>query len=132
MKHVVKLGLPLVLLLAAASSRAQSLEVLGYAGVLGEWELTASVAGTDARSYAGPLRMRHVGICTQDGPEERTGSIRLQLSQVMQSSRLPPQMSAKLRVDGVTCTYSGRLTDSYAGTMECPDRASVPLKIWLK
>jgi hypothetical protein len=62
----------------------------------------------------------------------KTGSIRLQLSQVMRSSQPPPQMSATLRADGVTCTYSGRLSDAYAGTMNCPDRAPGPLQIWLK
>src|SRR5947209_19525872 len=29
----------------ATSAQAQSMEVVGYAGVLGEWELTASVIG---------------------------------------------------------------------------------------
>jgi hypothetical protein len=37
--------LPLILLATLASpARAESLDVLGYAGVLGEWELSATVA----------------------------------------------------------------------------------------
>ena len=41
-------------------------------------------------------------------------------------------MKATLLVDGVECTYSGRLSDSYTGTMNCPDRRAVPLRLWLK
>jgi hypothetical protein len=126
--NVVRTILQLMLLGAlATTASAQSLEIFGYAGVLGEWELTASVTGNDnTKDYSGPLTMRHVGICTQDGPEERTGKINLQVSQP--SSR----MSATLVLDGVTCTYTGRLSDSYTGVMNCPDRSPVPLHIWLK
>jgi hypothetical protein len=115
----VRTMLQLMLLGALATpASAQSLEIFGYAGVLGEWELTASVTGNDnSKDYSGPLTMRHVGICTQDGPEERTGKINVQVSKP--SSR----MSATLVVDGVTCTYSGRLSDSYNGVMNCPDRS---------
>jgi len=132
--NIVRAIIQLIMLVAiAVPAEAQSLEFLGYAGVLGEWELTANVAETgNASSYAGSLLMRHVGICTQDGPEERTGSIHVELSQAMRSSQPPPKMSATLLLDGVTCTYTGRLSDSYAGTMSCPDRAPVPLRIWLK
>ena len=62
----------------------------------------------------------------QDGPEQRTGEIRLQVLDV------PPQLQATLLVAGVTCTYSGKLSDFYSGTMNCPGRAGVPLKLWLK
>jgi hypothetical protein len=70
--------------------------------------------------------MKHVGICTQDGPEEKTGEIRIQLSG--SSSRL----NATLSVAGVECTYSGRLSDFYTGMMNCPDRQAVPLILWIK
>ncbi len=70
--------------------------------------------------------MRHVGVCTQDGPEEKIGEIRLQISE--SSSRI----WAILLVDGVECSYRGRLSDSYTGVMNCPDRRAVPLILWLK
>ncbi|MGA8420576.1 MAG: hypothetical protein WB691_12570, partial [Pseudolabrys sp.] len=64
----------------ATPAGAESLEVLGYAGVLGEWELTASVTGNDnTKAYSGPLTMTHVGICTVDGPEEKKGEITFRL-----------------------------------------------------
>ena len=104
--NVARTILRLMLLGALATpAGAQSLQVFGYAGVLGEWELTASVTGNDdSKDYSGPLTMTHVGICTADGPEEKKGNIRLQVSQP--SSR----MSATLVLDGVMCTYAGRLS----------------------
>lgn len=113
----------------AAQASAQSLEVFGYAGVLGEWELTATVtenASRRSKDFSGPLTMMHVGLCTQDGPERKTGQIRLQLS----SS--PSRLNAIILVAGVVCSYSGRLSDSYTGVMTCPDREAVPLKLWVK
>ena len=43
-----------------------------------------------------------------------------------------PELRATLLVAGVECAYSGRLSDFYTGTMNCPDRQAVPLKLWLK
>jgi hypothetical protein len=112
------------------SRQGESLEVSGYAGVLGEWELVATVvterASQRTREYAGPLTMKHVGWCTQEGPEEKTGEIRLQISTL--SSRL----KATVSVDGVECAYRASLSDSYTGKLECPGRPAVPLELWVK
>ena len=110
----------------ATSAWAQSVQVVGYAGVLGEWELTASVMTSSNRTkeFSGPLTMRHTGICTQDGPEEKTGEIRLQVSE--------SSLQATLLVGGVECRCRGRLADFYSGEMSCPDRSAVPLKLWLR
>jgi hypothetical protein len=111
-----------------APAQAQPLEVIGYLGYVGEWELTATVTETDSGrgGYSGPLTMKHVGLCTQDGPEEKTGEMHLEIS--ASSSRL----DATLSVAGVKCSYNGRLSASYTGTMTCPDREPVPLKLWVK
>ncbi|CAN5198720.1 hypothetical protein BH10PSE6_BH10PSE6_38740 [soil metagenome] len=122
----------LLLLLASigfcGAAQAETVELVGYIGVLGEWEITASatpVGSAGKKEFAGPLKMRHVGYCTQDGPEERTGEIRFSLAG---SSRL----TATLLVNGVECSYSGRQTDTYSGSLKCPDRRAVPLTLWLK
>src|SRR5262249_51366011 len=109
------------------SSHGQSREIVGYLGELGEWELTATVPG-DARSndFSGPVKLRHVGICTQDGPEEKTGEIRGHLSPPS------PELRATLSVDGVECAYRGRQSDSYEGLLKCPNRRPVPLTLWIK
>ena len=124
MRAVFQLGLLAALVSPAA---AQSLEVLGYAGVLGEWEITASVTGNDkTRDFTGPLTMTHVGICTVDGPEEKKGEIRFRISES------PARMRATLLVDGAECSYDGQLSDSYTGKLACPGRPAVPLAIWVK
>jgi hypothetical protein len=118
-----------VLILLASPARAQSLQVIGYSGHLGEWELTAVVTeGTSSRTkeFSGPLTMRHIGLCSQDGPEERAGQMRFQM--LATSS----QLNATLVIAGVECSYSGRLSDSYNGMMNCSDRQAIPLKLWLK
>jgi hypothetical protein len=73
----------IVLAALATPAGAQSLQVFGYTGVLGEWELTASVtekASWRTKEFSGPLTMKHVGVCTQDGPEQKTGEIRFKLA----------------------------------------------------
>jgi hypothetical protein len=122
-------ALLLALMLSAASAGANSLEVVGYSGYLGEWELTATVSedgATTPTGYVGPLSMKHVGLCTQDGPEEKSGKIRVLM--------MPPgsRIKATLWVDGVECGYQGVLSDFYTGTMDCSGRERVPLKLWIK
>jgi len=127
-RRIATIAMQLAVLGALATpAGAETREVIGYAGVLGEWELTGNVTGDDStKPLVGPVTMTHVGICTVDNPEEKKGEIRLQISHP--ASR----MSATLLLDGVSCTYSGQLSDFYSGTMNCPARAPVPLKIWLK
>jgi hypothetical protein len=113
---------------ATWAAEAETLQVLGQAGVLGEWEITANTSLTEAgvrRQFAGPLLMKHVGICSVDGPEQKTGEIRLEL---IGTSRV----KATLVVEGVTCTYDGRKSDAYSGVLRCPDRRDLPLLVWLK
>jgi hypothetical protein len=118
-----------VLSAVSGPARSESLQVVGYAGVLGEWELTATIvpekASARTREYAGALTMKHIGWCTRDGPEEKIGEIRVQISP-------PSRLKATVSVGGVDCTYRARLSDSYTGLMECPGRAAVPLEMWVK
>ena len=114
---------------AATLAEAKSLTLTGQAGYLGEWELTADVAETPAdgkREYHGVLTMKHTGLCTRDGPEVRTGEIRIRLS------RSASHAAATLTFDGTACSFSGRKDDAYSGLMTCPDRRDVPLLLWLK
>ena len=113
----------------ATPAQAEPRQILGYAGVLGEWELTATVDEKPrllGKEFSGPLSMKHVGICTQDGPEEKRGEIRVNIS------ALSSQLDAKLLVEGIECTYSARPADPYSGMMACPDREAIPLKLWLR
>jgi hypothetical protein len=119
----------LALLVLATPAHAQSREVTGQAGFLGEWELTATVTervADGAKEFSGPLTLKHVGVCTPDGPEEKTGELRLRIFEP--SGRL----KATLLMDGAECTYTGTRASSYDGFMYCPDRRDVPLKLWIK
>ena len=123
------LFLPIILGILATPASAQSLQIVGYSGYLGEWELSATVTETTSgqtKEYSGPLTMKHVGVCSQDGPEEKTGEMRVRI--IASSS----QLNATLSVAGAECTYSGRLSGAYTGTMNCPDRQAVPLKLWVR
>jgi len=119
--------LGIVLSVLSVPAQAQSLEVIGYAGVLGEWELTGTVtenASRRAGEFTGPVTLTHVGICTQDGPERKIGEIRLQMS--------AERLSATLSLAGLECTYSARLSDAYKGRMICPDRPALPLTLFVR
>jgi hypothetical protein len=115
--------------LFAELTRASALDVLGQLGVLGEWELNATLREGESnpeKSYSGRLVMRHVGICTQDGPEERAGEMRLHL--LASGSRV----RASLIFEGVECLYDARKSHAYEGTMTCPGREPLPMMLWLK
>jgi hypothetical protein len=119
--------LAFVTLVLATPAIAEPRQVIGYAGVLGEWELTAivdEVFSISGGEFSGPLKMVHVGICAQDRPEEKDGEIRLRIS----SSRL----TATLSLGGVACTYEARLSDAYKGQVTCPGRPALPLTLWVR
>jgi hypothetical protein len=113
-----------LLVASATSAAAETRQVVGYAGPLGEWELTADVSEASAGEFSGPATMTHVGLCTQDGPERKSGDIRLRLS----GSRL----TATLSLAGLECAYTASLSDAYKGQISCPDRPPQPLTLWLR
>ena len=95
-------GLAVMLGVAAASAPACALEVTGASGFLGEWEVTATVTETASgrtKNYRGPLVMKHIGLCTQDGPVEKKGEMRLQIS-------ASSQLSATLSISGTCLLYT--------------------------
>ena len=124
MRAVLLFGLASAL---APNAYAQALNVSGQLGVLGEWELSATLSPEPAggkRQFSGPLTLKHVGICSQDGPEEKAGTAQVQL---VSASRV----AASFMIDGVTCTYRGQKSDTYTGLMSCPGKADVPILLWI-
>ena len=84
------LAWPVALGLLATAAKADPLQIVGYSGYLGEWELTATVAddGSSApKQYSGALAMKHVGLCTQEGPEEKSGRMRIRMAPSAPASR---------------------------------------------
>ena len=122
-------GFLLTLSLLAVPARAEPLQIHGTTGYAGEYELSGSVSEQDLngkKEFSGPLTVRHVGLCTRDGPKETVGEIRFELTQ--SSSRV----TATLDFDGSKCTYKGIFSESYQGFMNCGREGSLPLRLWTK
>ena len=118
-------GILFSMVLAAASANAETRTVNGRSGILGEWALTAELTEKEAGSkqWSGPLSMKHVGFCSSDGPEERTGELRLAIPDP------PKTVVATLTIEGTACTFKGRLNGTYDGILTCPDRRDVPMTL---
>jgi hypothetical protein len=108
---------------APAQAEAETREVSGQYGVLGEWDLAGSVTRRTADQWSGPVKLRHVGFCTQDGPEEKTGELQLRIDEAGK------RIQVTLLVDGKSCTFSARNKQGYDGMMRCPDRRPVPMML---
>lgn len=104
-----------------------SADILGVVGNVGEWEMTATIARDgDKRELAGAMSMKHVGWCSQDGPLEKTGQLRVKMA------RLSSNIVATVQFDGVACSFEGSLSDAYTGIMTCPDRKPVQMLVWMR
>jgi hypothetical protein len=119
---------PIVFLLAfawaaLAQAQAETREVTGQYGVLGEWDLVASVTRRAGDQWSGPVKLRHVGYCTQDGPEVKTGELQLQIDETSK------RIQVTLLVDGKSCTFSARHKQGYDGMMRCPNQRPLPMML---
>jgi hypothetical protein len=113
----------------AAPAGAEPVKVFGYGGMLGEWELTADVtekASARAREFHGAVTMTHVGLCTRDGPEQRKGEIRIEMTGA------DARLTATMLFEGAACSYAAILSDAYKGTMTCPEQPAMPLTLWVR
>lgn len=73
------------------------------------------------------MSLKHIGFCSVDGPEQKTGELRLDIPDPVAGS--PAEATATLLIDGGACIFKGHLTDGYEGVMVCPDRANVPMML---
>jgi len=83
--------LVIVLSIGAGPADARSLKVTGTAGLLSEWEFNGEVTETLAggiKQFSGPLNWKHVGLCSPNGPEEKSGQIQFQVSESRASSKI--------------------------------------------
>ena len=119
----------LALSIFAVPAGAEPLQIHGTTGYASEYELSGSVSEQDLngkKEFAGPLTVRHVGLCTHDGPKETVGKIRFELAKSSSS------ITATLDFQGSKCAYNGVLSDSYQGFMDCGREGSIPLKLWMQ
>ena len=117
------------LIALATPAIAQSMQLQGKTGYLGEYELSSSVTehgSNGSKEFSGPLVIKHVGLCTHDGPNETVTQIRFRVLDA--SSRV----AVTLVFEGSECTYQGILSESQHGFMTCADGTSLPLRLWAK
>jgi hypothetical protein len=114
---------------AVGAAQPQSLRVVGTAGYVSEWELSGETAPTVAgpiKEFAGSLTLKHVGLCSRDGPQEETGEIKFQ---ILGSGSLA-KIKATLLYLGTRCTYTAKLSNSIShGFMQCSDVNGIPLTL---
>jgi hypothetical protein len=123
--------LALALSAVASPAPARSLQVTGETGYLSEWtfggDVRESISGR-VREIFGLLTMKHVGLCSQSGPEEKAAEISLQIVKPGLASHFQGTMT----IDGSRCTFSGTFSDPYNGFMDCPNAKGVPVTLSIK
>jgi hypothetical protein len=112
-----------VLICAGASSAlAQSYSVSGQIGYLQEWEMKASLARTvtgAGEDYSGPVTLRHVGLCSADGVEEKSGVVRLAVSR--------SGIEGTLATDDDNCRIVASAARTHSGLLNCRSGQGVPI-----
>jgi hypothetical protein len=122
------LAAAVALLIAAlgAPGFAQTRSVAAKFGFLGEYELSAAVSPETSgaeHTLAGPMTIRHVGLCTHNGPDESRGEIAVRIAEAKS------QINATFAFDGQQCTYKGRVSRANIGELVCPT-STIPFSIW--
>jgi hypothetical protein len=108
----------------AGSVMAQSYSVNGQVGYLGEWEMKANLAKTitsSGVSYDGPVTLRHVGLCSVNGPEEKSGVVRLMVS------RKTSAVEGTLALKDDACRIAASASKPHSGLLNCRDGQGVPI-----
>lgn len=113
----------------APSALAQTLQIRGVTGFISEYELSAELSeqksGTGVPEFSGPMIVKHVGLCTHTGSNEMIGWLKLRFA----ASR---KIEAILSYDDLECSYSGFLTESDTGFMNCNKKLTLPIRLWMK
>ncbi|WFU45892.1 hypothetical protein QA640_44600 (plasmid) [Bradyrhizobium sp. CB82] len=113
----------LVLLAAVPAAWAQSYSASGQIGYLHEWEITGNLAKTVARlgeEYSGTITLRHVGLCSVNGVEQKQARMQLKVS----SGRLEGMLI--MDEDQCRIVASG---SSGSGLLICGSGQNVPINL---
>ena len=120
----IMLPAALVFVASSATAETQSLKLVGSAGYLSEWEVSGTISSTH-NEFAGPLTWKHVGFCSNDGPQEKSGSVRFRLSKRLSTV----QIDAVLSFGDTKCVYRGDLAGFSRGFMNCAGAGDIPISI---
>lgn len=115
--------------IASHAAQARTLQIVGTAGYLSEWEIKASADPDSAGGeHRGPISWKHVGLCTANGPVEKSGNIKFRISGWGPFSRIDATMS----FERTECTYSGAFAAGTRGTMDCSDAKGIPITLTIR
>ncbi len=104
------------------TSPAQSYVASGQIGYLHEWEIKASLARTETSagtSYDGPVSLRHTGLYSANGIEEKAGVVQLKV--------LRSGIEGTLTMPDDSCRIVASASLSYTGLMNCRSGQGVPI-----
>jgi hypothetical protein len=116
-----------ILICAASAALAQPYSATGQVGYLQEWELKASLAKTavgNGQEFDGPATLRHVGLCSVNGVEEKSGTVRLTVSRA--------GIEGTLALEGDSCRITAAASRSYSGLISCHDGQAVPINLTIE
>jgi hypothetical protein len=114
--------------IAMTGAHAQSARVAGVAGYLSEWAFSGTLSPIGApggNEFSGSVTWKHVGLCSHNGPQEQSAGMSVLISHFGRTS----QIRARLALEGVQCNYTGRLSGSSSGSMDCAGAKGVPLTL---
>jgi hypothetical protein len=109
---------------ASSAAIAQSYSANGQIGYLQEWEMKGSLAKTTTRTatnYDGPVTLRHVGLCSANGIEEKSGVVQLRISPTNAS------FVGTLALTDDNCQISASAGQPYTGLLNCRDGQGIPI-----
>jgi hypothetical protein len=128
------LFLSAILLFAGSAASAQTLSAWGVAGYLSEWQLKAELSRTPTNGeFSGPMSIKHVGLCTHDGPDETTTQLDLRISDAKPwFVTAKSEIKATFVMAGSECTLTGSFSGTYRGSMDCASAKGIPIEISVK
>jgi hypothetical protein len=112
----------MLIFVGTPNALAQSYSASGQIGYLQEWEIKGSLARITTRSgadYSGPVTLRHVGLCSANGVEEKSGMVQLKVSR----SRL----EGTLAMGDDSCRIDASASSPYSGLLNCRNGQGVPI-----
>ena len=135
MRFCSPLGLAALFPLAiAGAASGHPLSISGVAGFLSEWQLSGTLTETGtAGEFTTNLDMKHVGLCSQNGPEEKVTEMKLWLTGSRSwLARAKSEVRATFVMDGTICTLYGVFSGTYTGFMDCAGTKGVPITFSVK
>jgi hypothetical protein len=108
----------------AAAALGEPYSINGQVGYLQEWEFAASLAKMASgrkMEFSGPMTLRHVGLCSTNGAEEKSGEMRITISQPTGA------IEGTIALAGDSCRIVATRLTSYSGLLICRDAQGIPI-----